>query len=160
MRPSSISTSTSRTIPVRGLRISRVKSLQLLTRPGRTRFDRLLLIGKCSVPLSVDALKTAVIEAKNGTDSYRYKEAWDCIRIAAPGEPEAARDDAWIAKIESANRHETMHLEGLLKGYKNNLIKESIRVRISSQLSHWALLLTCIRWAMSSSASTSKALAV
>jgi COP9 signalosome complex subunit 1 len=95
---------------------------------GRTCFDRLLHIGKSSVPLCVDALKAAVIEAKQGRDVNRYREAWDCIRIAAPNEPEAVRDDAWIEKLEAENKVETARLETELKGYKNNLIKESIRV--------------------------------
>lgn len=99
--------------------------------PGRTRFDRLLFIGKTSVPLCVDALKTAVKEAKSGIDIGRYKEAWDCIRIAAPGEPEAVRDDEWIVRIERENVIERRRLETELSGYKNNLIKESIRVSLS-----------------------------
>lgn len=73
-----------------------------------------------------------MIEAKKGIDTSRYREAWDCIRIAAPGEPEAIRDDAWIAKVDQANDAETKELEVLLKGYKNNLIKESIRVSTGS----------------------------
>lgn len=95
---------------------------------GRTRYDRLLLIGKACVPLCIDALKAAVAEAKAGHDVNRYIEAWDHIRLAAPTEPEAKRDEAWIEQAERANKRETARLEGELKGYKNNLIKESIRV--------------------------------
>ncbi|KAF7542833.1 hypothetical protein G7Z17_g11237 [Cylindrodendrum hubeiense] len=102
--------------------------LYLQNYTGRTRYDRLILIGKCSVPLCVDALKTAVTEAKAGTDVSRYREAWDYIRVAAPNEPEAQRDDAWIESAERANKAETARLETELKGYKNNLIKESIRM--------------------------------
>lgn len=47
----------------------------------------------------------------------------------APNEPEAQRDDAWIEKTEVENKAKTARLEGELKGYRNNLIKESIRVR-------------------------------
>ncbi|KAJ6441648.1 26S proteasome subunit RPN7 [Purpureocillium lavendulum] len=95
---------------------------------GRTRFERLLFIGKTCVPLCIDALKAAVAEAKKGSDVSRYKEAWDCIRLAAPDEPEARRDEAWIERVEAANKAETARLEAELKGYKNNLIKESIRM--------------------------------
>lgn len=102
--------------------------IHFLLHLGRTRYDRLLLIGQTSVPLCVDALKAAVAEAKKGKDVDRYKEAWDHIREAAPGEPEAKRDDVWIEAKEKANRAETTRLEAELKGYKNNLIKESIRV--------------------------------
>ncbi|PNY23061.1 COP9 signalosome complex subunit 1 [Tolypocladium capitatum] len=95
---------------------------------GRTRFDRLIFIGKTCVPLCVDALKAAIVESKKAPDVSRYRESWDCIRIAAPEEPEAQRDDAWIEKTEIGNRLETARLETELKGYKNNLIKESIRM--------------------------------
>lgn len=80
------------------------------------------------MPLCVDALKAAVAEAKSSSDVSRYIEAWDHIRLAAPNEPEAQKDDAWIEKTERANKAETTRLETELKGYKNNLIKESIRV--------------------------------
>ncbi|UNI16321.1 hypothetical protein JDV02_002759 [Purpureocillium takamizusanense] len=95
---------------------------------GRTRFERLLFIGKTCVPLCVEALKAAIREAKNGSDVSRYKEAWECMRWAAPHEPEAQRDEAWIDRTEAANKTETARLEAELKVYKNNLIKESIRM--------------------------------
>jgi COP9 signalosome complex subunit 1 len=37
-------------------------------------------------------------------------------------------DPAWAQQQEKANNLETGRLEAELKGYKNNLIKESIRV--------------------------------
>ncbi|KAM0275900.1 hypothetical protein ACHAQH_007287 [Verticillium albo-atrum] len=95
---------------------------------GRTRLDRLLTIGRCCVPLCVEALKAAVVEAKSGRDVERYREIWECIRVAAPAEPEAVYDQEWADKTTKENRQETHHLETQLKGYKNNLIKESIRV--------------------------------
>ncbi|KAK4123436.1 PCI-domain-containing protein [Parathielavia appendiculata] len=95
---------------------------------GRTRFDRLFLIGRSSVPLCVDALKAAIAEAKRGKDTQRYREAVECLRIAAPSEPEATFDQAWLEAQEAANQIETNRLLTELKGYKNNLIKESIRM--------------------------------
>ncbi|RWA12919.1 hypothetical protein EKO27_g2149 [Xylaria grammica] len=95
---------------------------------GRTRFDRLLLIGQCSVPLCLDALKAAVLEAKKGKDVQRYREAWECLRLASPNEPEAQFDDVWVNNTGRSNRTVTHQLEAELKGYKNNLIKESIRI--------------------------------
>lgn len=68
------------------------------------------------------------MEAKAGSDVSRYSEAWDCIRVAAPNEPEAQKDNGWMENTERANKAETARLETELKGYKNNLIKESIRV--------------------------------
>ncbi|KAK4137450.1 PCI-domain-containing protein [Trichocladium antarcticum] len=95
---------------------------------GRTRFDRLFLIARSSVPLCIDALKVAIAEAKRGADTQRYREAVECLRIAAPSEPEAVFDQAWLSNQEAANRIETKRLLTELKGYKNNLIKESIRM--------------------------------
>ena len=96
---------------------------------GRTRFDRLLLIGQSSVPLCLDALKAAVAEAKKGKDIQRYRDAWECIRLAGPNEPEAQFDNAWVNGTTKLNTILTNQLEAELKGYKNNLVKESIRVR-------------------------------
>jgi hypothetical protein len=39
------------------------------------------------------------------------------------------RDQAWVDTVGKQNLAETARLEAELKGYKNNLIKESIRVR-------------------------------
>ncbi|KAI1277598.1 26S proteasome subunit RPN7-domain-containing protein [Xylaria sp. FL0933] len=94
----------------------------------RTRFDRYIFIGQCSVPLCIDALKAAIAEAKKGRDVQRYRDAWECIRLAAPNEPEAQFDDAWVNNTEKTNRSLTHQLEAQLKGYKNNLVKESIRI--------------------------------
>ncbi|KAI8947350.1 26S proteasome subunit RPN7-domain-containing protein [Xylaria longipes] len=95
---------------------------------GRSRFDRLLLIGQCCVPLCLDALKAAVVEAKKGRDVNRYLEACECMRLAGPNEPEAQVDEAWVNATTNSNRNRTHQLEGELKGYKNNLVKESIRI--------------------------------
>ncbi|KAF4449847.1 cop9 signalosome complex subunit 1 [Fusarium austroafricanum] len=95
---------------------------------GRTRIDRLIQIGRSSVPLCVDALKAAITEAKAGSDVSQYIEAWSCIRTAAPNEPEAEKDQAWIDRVERENKAETSRLESQLKQYRHNLIKESIRM--------------------------------
>ncbi|KAH6661391.1 26S proteasome subunit RPN7-domain-containing protein [Truncatella angustata] len=95
---------------------------------GRTRFERLLLVGQSSVPLAVDALKAAVLEAKRGRDTQRYRNAWEAIRIAAPTEPEAQWDQSWLDRTNQSNKTEAHRLDVELKGYKNNLIRESIRI--------------------------------
>ncbi|KAI1187018.1 26S proteasome subunit RPN7-domain-containing protein [Nemania serpens] len=95
---------------------------------GHTRFDRLLLIGQSSVPLCLEALKAAVLEAKKGKDIQRYRDAWECIRLAGPNEPEAQYDEAWVHTVTKSNNSLTHQLEAELKGYKNNLVKESIRI--------------------------------
>jgi COP9 signalosome complex subunit 1 len=82
--------------------------------------------------LCVDALKAAVGEAKKGRDIGRYQQAVEHLRLAAPSDPDAVFDQAWIQQTDKTNKEETRRLENELKMYKNNLIKESIRVRIPS----------------------------
>lgn len=69
-----------------------------------------------------------MIEAKKGHNVMCYIEALQCLMEAAPDVPEAQRDLDWINKTEAENKAETARLENELKGYTNNLIKESIRV--------------------------------
>lgn len=103
---------------------------------GRTRFDRLFLIGQTSQTLCVDALKAATAEAKTGKDVQRYRDAVSCLRAVAPSDPEADLDLDWIANTEAANKAQTARLETELKVYKNNLIKESIRVSHPTIMAH------------------------
>jgi len=95
---------------------------------GRTRLERLILIGISSTVLGVEALKIAALEAKNGRDIKRYLEAQTHLETIGPQEREAIRDQAWMETTQKQNEAETTRLEAELKGYKNNLIKESIRM--------------------------------
>lgn len=95
---------------------------------GRTRFDRLLLIGLSSTYLYLDALKAAVREAKAGEDVQQYETAMVALQDMAFRDPDAKPDQEWMERTKKRNTLETSKLEGELKGYKNNLIKESIRV--------------------------------
>ena len=96
--------------------------------PGRTRFERLLLIGTSSSYLYLEALKAAVAEAKQGTDVQRYENAVSYLRELAPNDPDATPDLDWIDRMKKQVKSATDKMELELKGYKNNLIKESIRV--------------------------------
>ncbi|PKY06977.1 putative COP9 signalosome subunit 1 [Aspergillus campestris IBT 28561] len=95
---------------------------------GRTRFNRLFLIGTCSTYLSVEALKAAIAEAKAGKDVARYERAVRALAEAAPNEAEAVPDADWMNHQRKVVKVETDRLEHELRGYKNNLIKESIRM--------------------------------
>ncbi|KAH6681976.1 COP9 signalosome-like protein complex subunit 1 [Halenospora varia] len=95
---------------------------------GRTRLERLIHIGVCSAFLGVDALKLAVKEAKLGKDTKKYLEAQAHLETVGPDEREAIRDIPWLESTDKRNHAETQRLESELKGYKNNLIKESIRM--------------------------------
>lgn len=68
-------------------------------------------------------------EAKKGRDTKRYIDAQKHLADVAPSEAEAQHDSAWYERITKQNAVDTHKLESELKGYKNNLIKESIRVR-------------------------------
>jgi COP9 signalosome complex subunit 1 len=96
--------------------------------PGRTRFNRLFLIGTCSTYLSAEALKTAIVEAKSSKDVSRYERAVRALAEVAPNEAEATLDKEWAERTRKVVKAETDRLEHELRGYKNNLIKESIRV--------------------------------
>lgn len=98
--------------------------------PGRTRLDRLLLIGICSTVLGVEALKLGVREAKQGKDIRKYLELQNALEMIGPREPEAQRDTVWMDRTDKGNQAEAQRLEAELKGYKQNLVKESIRVSI------------------------------
>ncbi|PLB50674.1 COP9 signalosome complex subunit 1 [Aspergillus steynii IBT 23096] len=95
---------------------------------GRTRFNRLYLIGTCSTYLSTEALKTAVAEAKSSKDVPRYELAVRALAEVAPNEPEAVLDKEFVERTTKVVKAESDRLEHELRGYKNNLIKESIRM--------------------------------
>lgn len=50
------------------------------------------------------------------------------LAIIAPEEREALYDQEWMDTTTARNKAETAKLESELKQYKNNLVKESIRV--------------------------------
>lgn len=127
---------------------------------GRTRLERLILIGTCSSYLGVEALKLAVREAKRGKDIKRYLEAQNHLETIGPQELEAIRDKAWIEKTEKQNQAETQRLEAELKGYKNNLIKESIRVCLLVEFKVPIEMLTINRWVTRIWANTTKLSAI
>lgn len=105
-----------------------MKEFMLILWPGRTRFNRLYLIGNTSTLLAADALKLAVAEAKSGKDVGQYEKAVRALAEVAPGEQDATLDSAWVQKVQNSVRAQSERLEHELRGYKNNLIKESIRV--------------------------------
>ena len=73
----------------------------------------------------------AVMEAKNGRDVRCYEKAVEALAHVAPKESEAILDTSWVNRTLKTVKAETERLEHELKGYKNNLIKESIRVGIA-----------------------------
>lgn len=95
---------------------------------GRTRLERLHLIGVTSSYLCIDALHAAVAEAKQGKDIAYYTHITDRLHQIAPDDPLGVPDVQWCERKTKEVKSELESLEQQLKQYKNNLIKESIRV--------------------------------
>lgn len=96
--------------------------------------------------LATDVLKAAVAEAKSGKNVELYEKAVRALAEVAPTEPEASLDSSWIQEVQRSVRALTDRLEHELRGYKNNLIKESIRVWTG--INDWVTKANLIRWAM------------
>lgn len=70
----------------------------------------------------------AITELMKGKDVQEYMEVAADFQKLAPNEPLAQINTAWVSQQAQRNSTETNRLEHELKTYKNNLIKESIRV--------------------------------
>lgn len=78
----------------------------------------------------MDALKLAAREIlANGRDVKQYRNVCEELRSLAPLDPDATLDRTWVETTEKSNAAQLRRLEKELKQYKNNLVKESIRVR-------------------------------
>jgi COP9 signalosome complex subunit 1 len=95
---------------------------------GYTRIDRLHHIGAHSPYLAVDAYRLAIAEAKRGKNVDLYTKLVEEFSRIAPQDPAAVADTTWVERKTRDVREEHDRLEHELKSYKNNLIKESIRV--------------------------------
>lgn len=90
--------------------------------------ERLYLIGTTSTYLSVDALHAAIAEAKQGKDVNFYSLLTDRLHQIVQDDPLGIPDVQWCERKTKEVKAELESLEQQLKQYKNNLIKESIRV--------------------------------
>ncbi|KAJ8098737.1 26S proteasome subunit RPN7-domain-containing protein [Lipomyces tetrasporus] len=95
---------------------------------GRNAVDRLLFIADRCPALAVDALVLAIASLKHTAEVNRYEDAVDRLHAIAPHDPRATVDAAWVDEVTKATRSTGDKLELELKSYKNNLIKESIRM--------------------------------
>lgn len=100
---------------------------------GATRLQRLHHIGSTSMYLAVDAYHLAISEAKHGKDIDLHRTLVDEFSQLCPDDPMAKPNLEWADKKEREVREEGEKLEHELRSYKNNLIKESIRVCIALQ---------------------------
>ncbi|KAF2716555.1 hypothetical protein K431DRAFT_235089 [Polychaeton citri CBS 116435] len=88
---------------------------------------RLAHIALRCTALRQQALSLAISTAKSGNDVQLYSRLCDTAsQIDLPHL--AVKDSEWMSKREEANRRELARLESELRGYKNNLIRESIRM--------------------------------
>jgi len=92
--------------------------------------QRLLSIGNHCPPLAPEAFKTAINLLKKTLDVTTYGEAVKGLANVAPNDANAVLDEDWIEQTSKTVRLKTEKLEAELKSYKNNMIKESIRVCI------------------------------
>lgn len=100
--------------------------------------DRLVYIITICPVLAVPALQLAVqhIFKTRDVDLYRHTAgAYDAVAANAqlpPAAEVAPLDQAWYDEWSSKNLSERTRLEVELKTYTSNMIKESIRVRITA----------------------------
>lgn len=78
--------------------------------------------------LSVDAFRSAISEARHSNNLELLQELQADFQKVVPNDELAHIDATTLQHAETRNRKQTERLEHELKGYKNNLIKESIRV--------------------------------
>lgn len=96
---------------------------------------RLAHIAKRCPPLERQSLTLAIAAAKKGKDVQLYERLCELARSLS-SQDLGAPDSAWTSRTEEANRRELSRLEGELRGYKNNLIRESIRMGQEDLASH------------------------
>lgn len=85
--------------------------------------------------LAQQSITMAVTAGKNGKDTQLYLQLCDLASKLGMQEP-AQPDTTWVEKQDEGNRRELARLEGELRGYKNNLIRESIRMGQEDMASH------------------------
>lgn len=96
---------------------------------GHVRIQRLNYIAARSPVLCIDALHIAIKEARrHSPDPDIYIALTALLHEIAPDDALSVPDVDWVQKRRKENKAETDRLEQELRGYKNNLIKESIRV--------------------------------
>jgi len=105
----------------------------ILNYTGHGQIHRLRFVALKSTPYAVDALKLAVRLIKDTTLNVAlYQETVKQLQQHNAALPEAALDQAWMDYATRSSKLTVEKLEAELKNYKNNLIKESIRVNSSA----------------------------
>src|SRR5271169_4427938 len=101
----------------------------ILNYSGHGQIQRLRFIALKSPALRIDALKYAIRLIKETTLNVSlYQETAEQLRLLVPTSLETSIDQSWMEHATRVAKFTTEKLEAELKNYKNNLIKESIRV--------------------------------
>ncbi|KAK9461024.1 26S proteasome subunit RPN7-domain-containing protein [Lipomyces oligophaga] len=95
---------------------------------GRNVVDRLMYIAEHCPGLAIPSLQLAIRQLKQTRDTAQYEDAVAKLNVLDPSSLEATVDKAWLDRTEGEVRTEGDKLELELKSYKNNLLKESIRM--------------------------------
>ncbi|KAJ3292275.1 cop9 signalosome complex subunit [Borealophlyctis nickersoniae] len=97
---------------------------------GHTRVDRLLFIADRCPSLTVEAYKMALADLRQTQSTWRYQQVLQRLNefLASRGQQPLPMDQAWFEATARACRAQAERLDSELKAYKNNLIKESIRM--------------------------------
>lgn len=101
-----------------------------LCRSDYTRIERLLFIAEHCPPLQIEAYKLALEALKKTLNFNKYLQTLTKMNeaLAAKHLPVVPVDTQWVETTQRAAKTQTDKLESDLKTYKNNVIKESIRV--------------------------------
>ncbi|KAG5437518.1 hypothetical protein PCANB_000946 [Pneumocystis canis] len=103
-----------------------------------TRIERLIFISKHSSSLSVEALKLAVKLSQLETlNTVLYKKLITILQKKCPDENIVILDAYWITKTNENIKIEQEKLKFNLEIYKNNLIKDSIRMGYNDLGKHY-----------------------
>ncbi|KAJ3089637.1 cop9 signalosome complex subunit [Quaeritorhiza haematococci] len=98
---------------------------------GHTKIERLIFIAERCPTLQVDAYKLALAEIKNTLNTTKYITVVNRLNEALNARNMGGQvpvDQAWVETTQKLARAKTEKLEAELRSYKNNLIKESIRM--------------------------------
>ncbi|KAH8549334.1 26S proteasome subunit RPN7-domain-containing protein [Umbelopsis sp. PMI_123] len=98
---------------------------------GHTKVSRACFIAERCPALEVEAYKIALVETQtNSLDTQKYEHIITRLNAAlkARNEPELPVDKEWIQTTQKQAKATAEKLEAELRNYKNNMIKESIRM--------------------------------
>ncbi|KAJ3318677.1 hypothetical protein HDU76_000759 [Blyttiomyces sp. JEL0837] len=97
---------------------------------GHAKINRLEFIADVCPELQTDALQMALAELKTTYNVPKYSALLGRLNeiLSSRARANVAQDSAWVESTNRAVRIQTEKLETELKNYKNNLIKESIRM--------------------------------